>query len=111
MTPKKVCKISSWLEKNRKIGEEQAGFRSKRSTVEQIFILKEVIQGRRRAKKRNTCCCFLDIRKAYDTVFREGLWEAMREKGVEGKMWRVVKNLYSKVDSCVRLGSEKTDWF
>jgi len=31
--------------------EEQAGFRAKRSTSEQIFILKEIIQGRRRAKK------------------------------------------------------------
>ena len=47
---------------------------------EQIFILKEIIQGRRRAKKRNTICCFLDIPKAYDTVFREGLWDAMKLK-------------------------------
>ena len=28
-----------------------------------------------------------------------------------GKMWRVVRNLYYEVRSCVRLGEEKTDWF
>ena len=26
-------------------------------------------------------------------------------------MWRVVKNLYAEVGSCVRLGEDKTDWF
>ena len=35
----------------------------------------------------------------------------MIEKGIRGKMWRVIKNLYREVESCVRLGSEKTDWF
>jgi len=38
------------------------GFRAKRSTSEQIFILKETVLGRKRAKKK-TYCCFLDIRK------------------------------------------------
>ena len=26
-------------------------------------------------------------------------------------MWRVLKNMYQVVESCVRLGEEKTDWF
>src|ERR1700722_14541118 len=64
-------RISSWLEKEKKLVEEQGGFRAKRSTVEQVFILKETILARRRMKK-NTFCCFLDIRKAYDTVAEKG---------------------------------------
>src|SRR3984957_4564941 len=64
-------RVSRWVEREKKIVEEQGGFREKRSTSEQIFVLKETILGRRREKKR-TFCCFLDIRKAYDTVFREG---------------------------------------
>src|SRR3984957_8193015 len=66
-------RISEWLEKKKKIVEKQGGFRAKRSTTEQIFILKETIQGRR--VKKTTFGCFLDIRKAYDTVCREGLWK------------------------------------
>ena len=31
-------RISEWLEKKNKLVEEQAGFRAKRSTTEQIFI-------------------------------------------------------------------------
>ena len=72
-------RISEWLEERKLLVEEQGGFRAGRPTSEQIFILKEMIQGRRRVNKR-TVCCFLDIKKAYDTVFREGLWERMRER-------------------------------
>ena len=56
-------RISKWLEKENKIVDEQAGFREKRSTVDQIFILKELILARKK-KKKKTFCCFLDIRKA-----------------------------------------------
>ena len=52
----KLCilnnRISSWLEREKKIVEKQGGFRAKRATSEQIFILKEAIHGRRGAKKK-----------------------------------------------------------
>ena len=35
----------------------------------------------------------------------------MIRKGINGKMWRVVRNLDNEVGSCVRLGEEKTKWF
>ena len=50
----------------------QAGFRFDRSCVDNIFILNEVIQGRLQEGKK-TFCFFLDIKKAYDTVWRDGL--------------------------------------
>ena len=42
---------------------EQAGFRKGRSTVDQVFILTEIIINRRPAK---TYVAFLDVAKAYD---------------------------------------------
>eukprot|EP00456_Euglypha_rotunda_P002259 TRINITY_DN1043_c0_g1_i22.p1 TRINITY_DN1043_c0_g1~~TRINITY_DN1043_c0_g1_i22.p1 ORF type:complete len:190 (+),score=3.25 TRINITY_DN1043_c0_g1_i22:121-690(+) len=77
-----TTRITNWLEEEYKIVEEQGGFRAHRSTSDQIFILKELVQARRRGKK-STYCCFLDIRKAYDTVCREALWKCMLEKGIK----------------------------
>ena len=54
---------------------------------------------------------FLDMRKAYDTVWKKGLWRRMWEIGIKGKMWRVVRNLYQSVQSCVLVNDERTDWF
>ena len=56
-----------------------------------------------------THCCFLDIRKAYDTVCRDGMWKRLLEVGIGGKMWRVLKNIYDKVESCVLVGMERTE--
>jgi len=56
-------------------------------------------------------CAFLDIRKAYDTVFRDGVWKRLLEVGIQGKLWRVIRHLYSEVESCVLVGDDLTDWF
>jgi hypothetical protein len=73
-------------------------------------MLNEILRARRKQGKE-TYCCFLDIRKAYDKVFRDGLWSRLLEAGLRGKLWRVLRNLYSIVESCVLVGDERTDWF
>ncbi|NRA93460.1 MAG: reverse transcriptase family protein, partial [Psychroserpens sp.] len=101
-------RLSKWCEKNNIIVEEQGGFRKGRSCTDQIFVLAGLLNKRRDKK---TFCCFIDLRKAYDRVWREGLWKRLWDEGVRGKMWRVIKNLYTKVQSCVLLGREKTQYF
>ena len=75
-----------------------------------IFILNEVIQGRLQEGKK-TFCFFLDIKKAYDTVWRDGLWYKMLEMGIQGKLWRVIRNIYNVNSSCVFLNGCKSDYF
>ena len=55
--------------------------------------------------------CFIDVRKAYDRVWRDGLWKALWQKGVRGRMWRVLRDYYKKVQSLVRLEGGNTEWF
>ena len=31
--------------------------------------------------------CFIDFRKAFDTVWHNGLWKALWSNGVRGKAW------------------------
>ena len=81
-----------------------------RSCVDNIFILNEVIQGRLQEGKK-TFCFFLDIEKAYDTVWRDGLWYRMWDMGIQGKLWRVIRNIYNVNRSCVFLNCCKSDYF
>ena len=60
------------LEKEGKISEGQAGFRPNRSCIDHIYILGKIIQGRKDAGLK-TYCFFLDVQKAYDTVWRNWL--------------------------------------
>ena len=68
-------RVMQWCEERNVLVDEQAGFRVGRSTVDQVFVLSELIRARRR-KGQKTYCAFLDIKKAYDTVWRDGHEEA-----------------------------------
>ena len=101
-------RISSWAENNGILCDEQSGFRKNRATTDQLFILSEVIRSRRPKK---TFVAFIDIAKAYDRVWRKGLWHKLYQEGIKGKMWRVLKNIYKKVESSILLGDTRTDFF
>jgi hypothetical protein len=103
-------RLSRWCEQKKVIVQEQAGFRPGRTTVNHIFTLAEIIQ-RRKKEKKSTYCCFLDIKKAYDTVWREGLWEKLSNVGIDGKILNVIKNMYEKVQSCVVINNRPSSWF
>ena len=90
--------------------EAQGGFRGKRSCADQILVLRGVCELRRRRRK-GTYLAFLDVSKAYDTVWREGLWEKMRRYGVTQKFVRVCQGLYEEVEASVVLDGEQSRWF
>ncbi len=101
-------RLTTWVEGKGILVEEQAGFRKKRSTVDQLYIMYEIIKSR---YPKETYCCFLDIQKAYDRVWRDGLWKKMYKYGIKGKMWRVIKNMYRRVESCVLVDGKTTGFF
>ena len=51
------------------------------------------------------------MQKAYDRVWREGLWEKLAEYGMQGKMWRVLRSIYKCVESSVLLDDRNTRFF
>jgi hypothetical protein len=82
--------------------EAQAAFRSKRSCTDNLFVLTRILQEAGKANK-TVYAFFLDVRKAYDTVWRDGLSAKLLEKGVDGKLW-VLRDLAIKSTSQVRVG-------
>ena len=88
----------------------QAGFRINRSCMGNVYTLNEIVQGRLREDKR-TYAFFLDIQKAYDSVWHDGLWYKLWDMGVKGRMWHVLKKMYESSKSAVLLEGEKSDTF
>src|SRR3569833_4746440 len=103
-------RVSKWCEKYGILSDEQAGLRPGRSTVDHIFAVTEVLRLRR-ARRKETHCCFLDIRKAYDTMNRDALWKRLLDVGIRGKMWRVLLFVFVVVVCCVLVGKKRTVWF
>ena len=103
------CLVSS-LNSERAFHEGQAGFREKRSCVDNIFTLNKIMQGRMREGK-HTYAFFLDVPKAFYTVWHVGLWFKLWELGVRGRMWRFIKNMYDITQSAVLLEGEISEPF
>ena len=101
-------RVTTWAETNHILAEEQAGFRKDRSTVDQLFIMLEMIKNRR---PKPTYVCFLDVQKAYDRVWRDGLWEKLQTYGIRGKMWRVLRSVYESVESSVLVNDRRSRFF
>jgi hypothetical protein len=105
-------RLMKWSEANNIIEPEQGGFRPGRGCPEQLFTLTELIKLKR-LRKQHTFACFIDIRKAYDTVWHAGMQRKLREYGISGPMYRALCSLYSGCESTVRLGGQLgyTDFF
>src|SRR5690606_20815551 len=93
----------------RELAQEQAGFREAYATIDQIFILNELI-NRQKKRKKKWICAFLDVKRAYDVVWRTAMWKTLWEVGVRGKMWRMLQKLYEGVESCVNVNGELSGW-
>ena len=80
-------RITEWVEERGLLVEEQGGFRKGRGCMDQIWTLNEIVQSRRE-KRKHTYMAFIDFTKAYDMVWRNGmfmhLWKGgYKRKGVE----------------------------
>lgn len=112
---KVFCKILNnrlvqHLDEGRVLHEGQAGFRRNRCCTDNVYTLNEIVQGRLREGKE-TYAFFLDVQKAYDTVWRSGLWLKLWDLGVKGRIWRVIKKMYESSRSSVLLEGEKSASF
>ncbi|CAF2129649.1 unnamed protein product [Rotaria magnacalcarata] len=95
---------------DRKLMEEQAGFRSRRSTMDQIFILKMVME-RSREFNQPLHMCFIDLKKAYDSVHRKTLWRLCRAYGLSQKIVRMVQLLYEDTSAQIRIDDDVSESF
>lgn len=106
-----VCKeISNFLEDQNILSEVQGGFRKDHRCEDHIFTLKSIITTRQ-ADNKPTFLAFLDFRKAFDTVWRDGLLSIAWKLGIRGSAWNLLDSLYTNVQAKVSFGDIDTDLF
>ena len=103
-------RLSKWLYKNNIIHEQQGGFRTGYGTVDTIFILKALID---KYGKGKTCLYvgFLDLHKAFDSVDRELLKDALFRIGLPHLFVRLIVSMYICVSGIVLVGNRFSRFF
>jgi sorting nexin-29 len=92
------------------LSEYQAGFRKQRSTSDQLFGIRQIVQ---KSYEMNveTLHLFIDFRAAYDSIDREGLWKIMAESSFPHKLIRLLKATLAKVMCCVKVQASTSNMF
>ena len=95
---------------DKKLRKEQAGFRVKRSTTEQNFVLRNILEQANEWRV-GLYIHFVDFEKAFDSIHRESLWNILGSYGIPSKMVRVIAGVYEGFECAVIDGSKTSDWF
>ena len=95
---------------DKRLRENQAGFREGRGCVDQIFSLK-ILMEKCLEYQIPGVVIFVDFKAAFDSVHRPSLWKILREYYIPEKIVNIIRGTYSNCQARVRVGGEVTDWF
>jgi hypothetical protein len=85
------------------IVDHQCGFRRNRSTTDQIFCIRQILE-KKWEYNETVHQQFVDFKKAYDSVRREVLYNIPTKSGVHMKLVRMNKFCFNEMYSKVRIG-------
>ena len=91
-------RLNTYAKNHDIIVTSQSGFRKKYSTIDNLFIIKNLVDIVKSSKTK-LYCCFVDFKQAFDTVWRNGLWTKMFKNQINGKWFNVIYNLYKDIKS------------
>ncbi|XP_052901775.1 uncharacterized protein LOC128309428 [Anopheles moucheti] len=84
------------------VGNYQAGFVGGKSTTDQIFTLRQILQ-KCREHQIPTHHLFIDFKAAYDTIDRTELWNTMQQYGIPEKLVRLLRATMDGVQCKMRV--------
>uniref|UniRef100_A0A8I6YD54 Reverse transcriptase domain-containing protein n=1 Tax=Hordeum vulgare subsp. vulgare TaxID=112509 RepID=A0A8I6YD54_HORVV len=92
------------------VTKNQFGFMPGRSTMEAIFLVRQLME-RYREQKKDLHMVFIDLEKAYDKIPRNVMWWALEKHKIPMKYITLIKDMYDNVVTSVRTSDGDTDDF
>ena len=103
-------RLSRWAEANNLRAAGQAGFREDHRCSDHLLVLRTAIE-QQHSVKAPLYTCFVDFKKAYDSVPRDLLWTKLERLGVHGWFLDGIKALYAEVPMAVKTAQGLTCTF
>lgn len=75
------ARLHNYMETNNLYNKFQAGLRLGFRTVDHIYTIKTILNKYLYKSKKRLYACFVDFSKAFDTVWRSGLFEKITDIG------------------------------
>ena len=105
-----TTRLYNFVEHFRILDKEQEGFRRFRGTQDALLRLTQDIYNGFN-KNEHTAALFIDIEKAYDSVWHDGLMFKLKEMGISGKIWKWINDFLTGRTANINMGGFKGKTF
>lgn len=92
--------------------DSQSGFRKRKSTLDNIFVLNHIIQKvGEKDKGERIFAFFADLKSAFDKIDRQILWKTLKDMKIDEGTRRRLEKIYEETEVTVRTGQGLTEGF
>jgi len=104
-------RLYSYFEEHKILHNSQIGFLPENRTADHVFTLRTLLDKYVHYHKEKVYACFVDFRKAFDSVWHDGLFYKLLSIGIGGQFYNLIKSLYCNSTCSIRIGENKTRSF
>ena len=90
-------RLIHFIMKKKLLSMTQIGFLKDSCTADHVYTLKTIIDKFIKSNKKPLYVCFVDFKKAFDTIWHSGLLYKLLKNEISGHLYRIIKDMYSKV--------------
>ena len=105
-------RLTKYAKDNNMINKAQIGFTENNRCPDHILTMKSLSNKYvTDTKGGKLYTCFIDFRKAFDTVWHEGVFQKLIQANITGNFLNTLKNMYKKTKCAVKIGNKMTQFF
>ena len=88
--------------------ESQCGFREGRGCSDMVFMVRQLVEKAYEHKSK-VFLTFVDLKKAYDSVPRKGLWKALRKLGIPENVIVIIQSFHDNMSAQICCNGKLSD--
>ena len=92
-------RLLKWLEENDIVTNAQFGFKPGCGTTDAIFFALQTVITKTLGNKTELYCCFIDYRKAFDSINRTKRLYTLARSGISGQIYTIIKSTYNSLNT------------
>ena len=105
-------RLKHYVKENDLIHQSQIGFQSGHRTADHILTIKTLLDKKMNTNRNDKVyACFIDFKKAFDSVWHQGLLFKLLKNKIDGKLYSLIKSLYSNSKCAVKMSNTRSNFF
>ena len=105
------ARLVIFAKEHRLLTPSQLGFVAGNRCSDAHIIIYNLIREKCHEQNSKIFSCFVDFRKAFDSVPRDVLLRKILNMGITGKFFNILRNIYTTDKACVKMGKTCSDFF